>query len=226
MKPLWWTLACAMLILSGIAVSQSGHKSQPLSINGHSGQAIVYQIDGKSYVDLETLVRIANGSMSFNGDQIILSFPGAEVASSGHDAGTSNRQGLSADFMRNAVQTLAIVKDWTNTLTYAVQRGVPGDGSRLVVFHDRAAEALRLSRVAATSDGDQDALQLLTNHFNTVSAWSDKLVSERRNLDTGKYSIDQDALKNDDTYKKINACTRFLSSMLPSGTFQDDNSCH
>jgi len=226
MKPLWWTLACAILILSGIAVSQSGHKSQPLSINGHSGQAIIYQIDGKSYVDLETLVRIANGAMSFKGDQIILSFPGADVASSGHDAGTSNREGLSADFMRNAVQTLAIVKDWTNTLTYAVQRGVPGDGSRLVVFHDRAAEALRLTRVAATSDGDQDALQLLTNHINTVGAWSDKLVSERRNLDTGKYSISQDALKNDGTYQKISACTKFLNSMLPSGQFHDDYSCH
>jgi hypothetical protein len=225
MKPLWWTLACAMLILTGIAVSQSGHKSQPLSINGHSGQAIIYQIDGKSYVDLETLVRIANGSMSFKGDQIILSFPGADVASSGHDAGTSNSPGLSTDFMRNAVQTLGVLKDWTNTLTYAAQRGVPGDGSRLVVFHDRAGEALRLTRVAASSDADQNALQLLTNHFNTVSAWSDKLVGERKSMDTGKYSISPDALKNDETYKKISACTQFLGAMLPSGTFHDDYSC-
>lgn len=226
MKLIWWILACAPLIPSGNAASQTGHKNQSLEINGHSGQAVIYQIDGKSYVDLETLVRIANGSMSFNGDRIILSFPSAERGSRDHDTAPPGGSALSGDFMRNGVQTLGILKDWTNTLTYAAQRGVPGDGSRLIIFHDRAAEALRLTRVAASSDADQNALQLLTNHFNTVSAWSDKLVSERRNMDTGKYSISQDALKNDDTYKKITACTRFLNSMLPSGGFQDDYSCH
>jgi hypothetical protein len=128
--------------------------------------------------------------------------------------------------MTASVKTLAILKDWTNTLSYAVQRGVPGDGSRLVVFHDRAGEALRLTTVAASSGSDQDALRLLTNQFNTLSAWSDKLVGERRNMDTGKYSISADALKNDDTYQKITACTGFLNKMLPSGTYQDDYSCH
>jgi hypothetical protein len=226
MKPLWWTLACAMLILSGIAVSQTGHKTQTLFINGHSGEAIIYQIDGKSYVDMESLVRIANGSISYKGDQIILSFPGADAASSGHDTGTSSSPGLSADFMRNAVQTLAVLKDWTSTLTYAIQRGVPGDGSRLVVFHNRAAEALRLTQVAASSNADQDAFQLLTNHFNTVNAWSDRLVAERKSMDTGKYSISPDALKNDEAYKKISACTQFLGSMLPSAAFHDNYSCH
>jgi hypothetical protein len=84
---------------------------------------------------------------------------------------------------------------------------------------------LHLAQVAAKSSADQDALQLLKNQFNTVSAWSDKLVSERKRMDTGKYSISQDALKNDETYQKISACTRFLNSMLPSGQFHDNYSC-
>jgi hypothetical protein len=225
MKSKWWKLACAFLALSGIALAQSGHKTQTLFINGHSGEAIVYTIDGKSYVDIESLVRIGNGSMSFKGDQIILSFPSGEHGSSGQDTSSSNSSAMSADFMRTSVQTLGILKDWTSTLAYAVQRGVPGDGSRLVVFHNRAAEAMRLSQVAASSDADQNALQLLRNHFTTVSGWSDKLVSERKSMDTGKYSISPDALKNDETYKKINACTQFLSTMLPSGTYHDDYSC-
>jgi hypothetical protein len=225
MKLMCWILVCAPFVLAGDAAAQSAHKTQTLSINGHSGETIIYQIDGKSYVDLESLIRIGNGSMSFRGDQIILSFPSIDTVSSGHESGTASNLNLSPEFMRNAVQTIGVLKDWTNTLTYAVQRGVPGDGSRMVVFHDRAGEALRLSRVAASSDADQNALHLLTNHFNTVSAWSDKLVNERRNMDTGKYSITPDALKNDDTYKKINACTRFLGTMLPGGTFHDDYSC-
>ena len=223
---LWWTFPCALLILLGVAASQSSHSSRSLSINGHSGKATVYQIDGRTYVDLESLVRVGNGSMSFKGDQITLSFPASDGGSSGSDGRGSADENLTAQFMNASVKTLAVLKDWTNTLSYGVQRGVPGDGSRLVVFHDRGSEALHLAAVAASSGGDQDALRLMTNQFNTLNAWSDKLAGERKNMDTGKYSISADALKNDETYQKITACTRFLNKMLPSGTYQNDYSCH
>lgn len=223
---LWWTFPCALLILLGVAASQSSHSSRSLSINGHTGNATVYQIDGRTYVDLESLVRVGNGTLSFKGDQITLSFPAPDGDSTRSDHQGSADGNLSTEFMTASVKTVAVLKEWTNTLSYGVQRGVPGDGSRLVVFHDRGSEALRLAAVAASSRADQDALQLLTNQFNTLSAWSDKLVGERRNMDTGKYSISADALKNDDTYQKFTACTGFLNKMLPSGTYQDDSSCH
>jgi hypothetical protein len=71
---------------AGVAASQSSHTSRSLSINGHTGNVTIYQIDGRSYVDLESLVCTGNGSMSFNGDQILLSFPspdGDSMASHG-----------------------------------------------------------------------------------------------------------------------------------------------
>lgn len=222
----WWKFALALLTLPGVAASQSNHKTRSLVINGHTGDAIIYQIDGKSFVDLETLVRIGNGSISFSGDQVVLSLPAADSGAVTTEAPRANNPGLSTDFMRASVQTLAVIKDWTNTLVYAAQHGVPGDGSRVVVFHDRGAEALRLATVSATSDADQSALQLLTNHFNNVSAWSDKLVGERRSMDTGKYSMSQNALSSDETYQRISKCAKFLGTMLPSGHFQDEYSCH
>jgi hypothetical protein len=222
----WWAVPCALLILLAAGVSQTGHSTRSLSVNGHTGEAIIYQIDGKSYVDIESLVRIANGSMSFKGEQIALSFPAD--GSTHHEPGSTSAGSprLSSEFMNSSVQTLAVIKEWTNTLSHLVQRGAPGDGSRMVAFHDRADHALRLTQVAANSDEDRDALRLLTDHFHTVSAWSDKLVGERKRMDTAKYSISEDALKNDDTYKKIVACNKFLSKMLPNGTFHDDRSCH
>jgi hypothetical protein len=223
---LWWTFPCALLILLGVAASQSSHSNRSLSINGHTGNVTVYQIDGRTYVDLESLVRTANGSMSFKGDQITLSFPAPDGGAAAPDGRGSADTNLTAQFMAESVKTLSVLKDWTSTLSYGVQRGVPGDGSRLVVLHNRGSEALHLAIVAATSSSDQDALQLLKNQFNTLSAWSDKLVGERKNMDTGKYSVSADALKNDDTYQKITACAKFLSKMLPSGTYQDDYSCH
>ena len=222
----WWKFALALLTLPGVAASQSSHKTRSLVINGHSGDAIIYQIDGKSFVDLETLVRIGNGSISFSGDQVVLSLPAADSAVGTAVASRADTPGLSSDFMRDSVQTLAVIKDWTNTLAYAAQHGVPGDGSRVVLFHDRGAEALRLATVSATSDSDHSALQLLTDHFNNVSAWSDKLVRERRSMDTGKYSMSQNALSGDENYQKISKCTKFLGTMLPSGQFQDEYSCH
>lgn len=219
----FWRFVIAVVILLGVALSQSSHRTRSLLINGHSGQAIIYEIDGKSFVDLETLVRIGNGSMSFRGDQILLTLPPSEPASA---ATSSSNAGLSNDFMRQSIQAVGIMKDWTNMLAYAAQHGTPGDGSRLVVIHDRAAEALRLAKVAVSSDTDHNAFQLVSNHFNTVSTWSDKLVNERRSMDTGKYSMTENALSKDETYQKISNCTKFLSSMLPSGQFHDDYSCH
>jgi hypothetical protein len=214
------------VILLGVAASQSSHTSRSLSVNGHTGNATVYQIDGRTFVDLESLVRVGNGSISFKGDQIMVSFPASDGHSATSDGNGPPDDNLSDEFMTASIKTLSVLKDWTNSLSYGIQRGVPGDGSRLVVFHDRASEALHLATVAASSGSDKDALQLLTNQFNSVSAWSDKLVGERKNLDTGKYSVSADALKNDDAYQKIMACTRFLNGMLPSGTYRDDYSCH
>ena len=218
---LWWAVPCTLLILFGVALSQSRHATRSISINGHVGEAIVYEIDGKSYVDLESLAHIANGSISYGGDRITLSFPAGDTLSS-----TVNNPGLSTQFMTASVQTLAVIKDWTTALSYAAQRGVPGDGSRMVIFHDRADQALHLAQVAVSSDSDRDAMQLLTNHFHTVSAWSDKLIGERKRMDTAKYSVSEDALKRDETYQKIVACNKFLSRMLPNGVFHDNSSCH
>ncbi len=218
------SLAAIPIILSGIAAAQSQYQQKALVINGHTGDAMVYQIDGKSYIDLESLVRIANGSLSFSGGKIVLTIPaGGEAQAHPPDQAAP---GLSDNFIRAALQDVATMKEWTTTLAYAVQRGVPGDGSRLVIFHDRAADQLRLAKVAAANDSDQHALQLLTNHFNVVSAWSDKLVGERKRMDTGKYSIDPNALANDETYQKITGCSKFLNTMLPSGHFHDDRSCN
>jgi hypothetical protein len=214
------------LMFAALAAAQSEQR-QTVVINGHTGEIIVYQISGKSFVDLESLVRIANGSVSFQRNQIVLTFPSAQptnstVATTAPEPVTT---GMSTDFMKAALQTLSVTTDWTNTLAYAAQRGVPGDGSRLVVFHGRATEALRLAQVAASSPSDQNALQLLTNHVNAVQNWNDTLVSQRKSMDTGQYSMTPNSMQSDPAYQKITACSKFLSTMLPSGQFQDDSSC-
>ena len=220
-------LAAIPFIAAGTAAaqSQSKYEQRTLEVNGHTGHAMVYQIDGKAYVDLESLARIANGSLSFRRDSIVLHLPAAGAAT-----GQSHEQlpaaGMTNDFMKASLQVVATLKEWTKALAVGIQRGVPGDGSRLVVFHDKAADQLRIATVDARNESDEHALRLLTNHFSQVSNWSDKLVAERKRMDTAKYSITPNALANDETYQKITSCSKFLGSMLPSGQFHGDRTCN
>jgi len=217
--------AIPLMLLTSSVASQDHYKQRALVINGHTGTAMVYQIDGKTYVDLQTIARIANGSTSFSGDKIILTIPAGNSAAS-HSADHVAVPGMSTDFMKAAIQDLSILKEWSDTLAHAIQRGVPGDGSRLVVFHDRAADQLKLATVAASNESDQSALRLLTNHSHVVSNWSDKLVAERKSMNTAKYSITPNALAKDETYQKITSCAKFLGTMLPSGHFQEGRVCN
>jgi len=215
------SIAVVSLILTGVMAAQDAFHEKTLVVNGHTGTAMVYTISGKAYVDLETLARIGNGSIGFSGDKIIVT-----LNADAHSSHQKPATGMSNDFMRAALQDLSVLKEWSTTLAHAIQRGVPGDGSRLVVFHDRAADGLKLARVAASNESDEDALRLLTNHFNTVSKWNDKLVAERKSMSTGKYSMNPNALANDETYQKITGCAKFLGTMLPSGQFHDDRACN
>ncbi len=214
-------IAVVSLMLTGVMAAQDAFHEKTLVVNGHTGTAMVYTISGKAYVDLETLARIGNGSIGFSGDKIIVT-----LTADAHSSNQPAASGMSNDFMRAALQDLSVLKEWSTTLAHAIQRGVPGDGSRLVVFHDRAADGLRLAKVAASNQSDEDALRLLTNHFNTVSKWNDKLVAERKSMSTGKYSMNPNALANDETYQKITGCAKFLGTMLPSGQFHDNRVCN
>jgi len=220
------------VILVALAVAQTGEQRRTVVVNGQSGQLIVYEINGRSFVDLESLARIADGTLSFQENQIVLTIPSQAPSSSqssgamASNADSQSTETMSPGFMKAAIQTLAATKQWTDTLAYAAQNGVPGNGSRLVAFHDRAMEALGIAKVDASSSADQSALQLLTNQVGFVQTWNDTLIAQRRSMDTGQYSMTPNAMANDPAYQKIVACTKFLGGMISSGQFQDDGSCH
>ena len=221
----WWILLAVVAFSSG-AFAQASQQRRTLVVNGQSGDATIVQINGRSYIDLETLARIVNGSLSFQGTRIVLTIPSSAADTTA--TVSADRQaadsGLSNDFMRAAIQDLATIKEWYSTLAYAIQRGVPGDGSRVFIYRDKAAQNLKLATVAASSDPDQSALQLLTTHFNNVQRWSNTLVESRKSLGTANYSMSPNALNDDPLYQTITRCSQFLGTMLAGGKFEDDGS--
>jgi hypothetical protein len=49
-----------------------------LLVNGKSTSAVVLQVDGHSYIDIEMLAQITNGSVKFEPDQVVLTIPNSK----------------------------------------------------------------------------------------------------------------------------------------------------
>ncbi|MGA7623647.1 MAG: hypothetical protein WB630_20930 [Candidatus Acidiferrales bacterium] len=76
----------------------------------------------------------------------------------------------------------------------------------------RATDSLRLAQLAASTDADHSAYQLLSNEFQNMSQLTDKYLAQRANLTY----LPPEALPNDDLNQKIVACGHVLGSMAGS----------
>jgi hypothetical protein len=184
----------------------------------------VIQKDGKSYVDIESLARLTNASLSFKGNQITLtlptSAPSAPAASAA--ASSSPNSAFSKDFLKAAVEAMAVIREWRSALFNAVQNGYPITDDSVNGYRAQATTNIRLAFVAVSTDADRNAFQLLNNESENMRKLSDKIVAAHQDLQ----NISPDALKNDPLNQQILGCARSLVAMATSGQFQDDGSCH
>jgi len=218
----------ALLIMAKSTWAQPKQQTETLVINGETGRAAVVRVDGHTYVDLETLAHIAKGSLSFKASRIVLNLPPSTASTSEALAPPTqaDASGLSRDFMRAGMEAIALMREWASPLAYAIQNGYPVAENSVAGYRDQAEQGLRLASVAAVTDADRGALQLLTNEFEAVKEWSSKLVEARKSMNAAQYVMSATALRDDPLSQKIVACGRFLAPMLASGNIQDDPSCH
>jgi hypothetical protein len=128
--------------------------------------------------------------------------------------------------MRAGIEEIATMREWASTMAYAIQNNYQITDDWAAKYREQAANNLRLASAAASTEGDRNALQLLTNEFEAVREWSNKLVEAKKSMDTAKYALSPDALRDEALSQKIINCGRFLARMLGSSSFQDDPSCH
>jgi hypothetical protein len=214
--------------LSGVTLAQSTPETKTLVVNGKTAELATVQIHDRTYVDLETLARLANGTLGFHGNQITLQLgcSAANTTPAPEPAPSVAPTGLSRNFITSGIETIAQLREWGSTLAYAIQNGYGVTAGWVAGYREKAASSLRLASSAATTDSDQNALQLLTNEFNNVGTWSDKLVQAKQSMDTARYSMSPNALRDDPLSQKIINCGHFLGTMLGSGEYKDDPSCH
>jgi hypothetical protein len=219
-------LVCSSFLAFQFTSAQVTPQNRELVVNGKSGEATTIQINGRTYVDLETLTRIANGSLGFRGNQVTLVLPGTDQDAATAAAPAGQSVGLTQNFRSAAIETLAQMREWASAMGNAVQHGYPITQNWAADYRAKAAASLGQASASASSDSDHNLLQLLTNEFQNVEAWSNELLKARENMDTAKYSMSSDALRNEPLSQKIITCGRSLATMLGKAEFTDESTCH
>jgi hypothetical protein len=166
--------------------------------------------------------------VEFQGSRIIFTIPESSenTASAKGEPEQSNNARLSQEFVKAGIEELALMREWASPLAYAIQNGYPITERAETQYKAQAANGLRLAEGLAKTDADRNAFQLLSNEFAAIEQWSSKLIEARKSMDTAKYAMSENALREDPLSQKIIACGHSLASMLGSGTFQNDPSCH
>ena len=216
-----------ILLSAGTASAQAGAQLRTLVVNDHSGKVALLQMDDKTYIDLKRLVQIADGSIDYQGNQIVVTVPGPAANSpAATEPEGSNSPGLTRDFRKAGIEGISLMREWASNLANAIQNGYPVSENWVSGYRARAQNAVAIAAAAATSDDDRNGHQLLNHEFEAVQDWSNKLLEARKSMNAAKYAMSATALQNDPLSQKIVACGRFLGQMLAGGTFQDDPSCH
>ena len=223
----YYVLFGSILLFAGILWAQNT-PDRALIVNGKSAGMVV-QMGSHAYVDVETVAQFTNGSVTLEPNRIVLTFPpsGTSAASSAGLAPLppAPQPGLSRNFASLAIGELAEMREWRGAVGTILTYGVPVVGSWPQDYHDRVEATLEQVGVAASTAADQDTMQLLRNQFSNVARWANDVVTTRQSLNATN-TVGPNTVQGDQTLAKISNCSRFLNSMLVSGTFADDQSCH
>ncbi len=217
-----WTMMTLAMIVFVMATAQG--PIQTLVITGHAGSVPVTQIKGKNYVKVEALARVVNGSLSFNGNQITLTPPGAggNAATTPAAASPATTPGFSREFLRAGIEQMSTVREWHSALTSAIDNQYPLTKDGLAPYEAQAMTNLRLAQAAATTDADQGAARLIASEYQKMKQLSDKYVAKRVNMTY----VAPGTLKDDPLDQSMVACGKSLGAMAASGQFVDDAICH
>jgi len=216
-------------VLSGVTFGQTKQQQRNVTVNGQNGTAEVIDQNGRLFVDVSALASIGKGSVSFSGPGMVLTFPAGTTGTAEPPAAPSqppNSSALSQEFMKAGIEEIASLREWATTLASTIQGGYGVTDQWVNDYRDQASHSLQLAEMAASTNGDRNAAQLLRRAFDLVQQWSDKLVAAKKSMDTAKYITSSNALRDDPASQKIINCGHFLTQMLGSATFQDDASCH
>ncbi len=205
-------LIVSFVFLCGLAafvIARATPQDRTFVVTGHPGEAPVVEISGRSYVEIEALTHLMKGSLSFAGNQIVLTLPSRESSTQLGSASDQSATELSKDFLKAALEEMSVIREWRSALLNASRQIYP-------------VTEQWVASLATSTESDRNALQLLTNEFNNMKKLSDRFVEATRS----RTYIALGELDKDPLDQKILNCAHSLAAMASNKQFTDDGACH
>ncbi|MGD0480369.1 MAG: hypothetical protein ABSA42_09375 [Terracidiphilus sp.] len=214
------TVLTAPLILPLHADAQAPKNGSTFTIAGHAGETQLLQVNGKSYIDLETLARLTQGTLSFKANRTILTLPPSDAT---EPASTPPaKPGFSRAFTEAGIEEMGVIREWRIAIVNAVLNNAPVSEDWVSTQHRLAEKNLALASAAASTDDDHSAYPLLSAEFNNMQTLSDLYIATRKQA----AFISPDTFHSSPLEDQILSCARNFVSMTESHAFQDQPSCH
>lgn len=223
MKPIlavFAALLTALLTLPANGNAQTPQKSVIFTVAGHAGEAQLLVVNGKSYVEVETLARLTQGTLSFKANQTTLTLSPSDAAA---PAPTPHaRAGFSRTFVQAGVEEMGLIREWRIAVVNAIQNNTPASEDWLSTQHGLAAKNLALASAASATDDDRSAYPLLSAEYGNMEKLSDLYLAVRKQA----AFISPDTFGNSALEQQILSCARSYISMTESHEFEDQSACH
>jgi hypothetical protein len=205
-----------LMAIAGDCQAQTTQQHGTLAVKGYPGTAPLIQVDGRSYVNVTTLAQLTEGTLSYSGDQVTLTFPSMP------EGAAPAKQGFSKQFLQAGIEAMSVVREWRIAIVNAVQNNYPISEDSVAAQQRLAERNLRLASTAASTDDDRSAVPLLTAEFKNMQKLSDRILAKRRKATY----ISPKSLNNDPLDQQILSCAQSLETMAANNAFQDTSACH
>jgi hypothetical protein len=211
----------AIILVLPLAAAAQTQQGGTLTIAGQSDQAPIIKINGKSYVEIESLARITHGSVKFQGGQTILTLPGTASTAAVSTQPVRTPQ-LSGGYLSAEIEALTQIREWRAALAGAVQNNRPVTEAWVGGLRRTAEAKLQLATAAATTEPDHKAVEFLGNVFTAMKQISDQFLL----MHTQANYTPPDSFDNNALDQKVLSCQAALVAMASTKQFQDEPTCH
>jgi hypothetical protein len=204
--------------------AQDAAPAKTLVVNGHASPGAVVQMNGKSYVDVEAFAQAVDATVRFEANKVILTMGPAPAAAQP----AQKVVGLSREFSQAGIAALSDMREWRGGIASALRFGVAAGnwlGPWLQDYQVKAQKSLDQASLAAKTESDQKAAELLRNELTNVKQWDGQAQTTIQSLNA-EPSINPASSESDPLRLKIADCSTFLVTMLVSGEYADNANCH
>ncbi len=212
----------AFLLLPELGLSQKPSPGETLTVKGYSGKVPVIQVNGKSYVEVDSLARLTGSSITFRAHQLILTLPAPKANAATPETNQAAKTGFSREFLRAGIEETIAVREWLTAIVDAVQNNYPLTDDWVARYRRTAQDNLSLASTEVVTASDRSGFSLLSNEFANMQKLNDKYLAMHNSLTY----ISPDSVGNDPLNEQILDCARSLTAFAVGTEFQDVPACH